>query len=70
MNRCEGQKAECYQPGVCQFCQPVEIVESGMLIEMFGEPNTWGYGILIWLSYLGVAGLLMYVGFLAAKLFN
>ena len=70
MIRCEGQKAECYQSGFCQFCQPVASDESGMFIEMFGEPNSWAHGVFIWMIYLGLAIFLMWIGFLAAKFFN
>ena len=69
MIACEGQKAECYQSGACGFCKSIEIVECGMLIEMFGEPNTWAENIMIWLIFFGVGVFLMWVGFLAAKIF-
>ena len=70
MTKCEGQKAECYQAGVCKFCQPVEIIECGMLIEMFDEPMNWGSSILVWLIYFGLSLFLMWIGFIAAKFFN
>ena len=69
MIACEGQKAECYQGRNCKLRQQVEIEESGMLIEMFGEPLDWPLNILVWLIFLGVAVFLVWVGFIAAKLF-
>ena len=69
MSKCEGQKAECYQAGICHYCKPVEIIECGMLIEMFDEPMNWGSSILVWAIYFGLSVFLIWIGFIAAKFF-
>ena len=70
MSKCEGQKAECYQAGICHYCHRNFAVDSGMLAEVFDEPMNWGSSILVWAIYVGLSVFLMWIGFLAAQFFN
>ena len=72
MNCCDSQKAECYQGRCCNLRQTNGglKIDNGLLVEMFDEPNEWLHTLISIMFVLGVAGLLVWIGFLAAKLFN
>ena len=70
MNCCNLQKAECFQRRNCKLRQTSggTRIENGMLVEMFDEPNEWLHTLISIMFVLGIAAVLVWIGWLCAKI--